>query len=43
MNREASVQSGDGAAGAGGMLVDAATVRLYQPVIDQARQIGLLR
>ncbi len=40
---EASVQSGDGAAGAGGMLVDAATVRLYQPVLDRARQIGLLQ
>lgn len=42
MSYEASVQSGEGAAGAGGMLVDGATVRLYQPVIDRARQIGLL-
>jgi len=39
---EASVKAGDGAAGAGGMLVDAATVRLYQPVIDRAKQIGMI-
>jgi len=39
---EASLTSGDGAAGAGGMLVDAATARLYQPVVDRAKQIGMI-
>ena len=39
---EASLEGGDGAAGAGGMLVDAATARLYQPVLDRARQIGMI-
>lgn len=39
---EASVNQGGGAAGAGGNLVDAATVRIYQPVIDRAKRIGIL-
>lgn len=39
---EAAVNEGAGAGGAGGVLVDAATARLYQPVIDRAKQIGLL-
>ena len=39
---EASLEGGDGAAGAGGVLVDAATARLYQPVLDRARQIGMI-
>ena len=39
---EASVSEGAGAGGAGGNLVDAATARLYQPVIDRARQIGMI-
>lgn len=39
---EASLKSGDGAAGAGGNLVDAATARLHQPVIDRAKQIGMI-
>ena len=38
----ASVEAGSGAAGAGGSLVDAATERLYRPVIDRARQIGMI-
>ena len=39
---EASVTKGAGAVGAGGILVDAATARLYQPVIDRAKALGLL-
>ena len=39
---EASVKAGSGAGGAGGSLVDAATERLYRPVIDRARQIGMI-
>lgn len=39
---EASLEGGDGAAGAGGVLVDAATARLYQPVLERARQIGMI-
>ena len=39
---EVSLEGGDGAAGAGGVLVDAATARLHQPVLDRARQIGMI-
>ncbi len=38
-----SVESDSGADSADGMLVDAATLRLYQPVIDRARQIGMIK
>lgn len=37
-----SLESGAGAGGKGGMLVDAATLRLYQPVLDRARLTGKL-
>lgn len=39
---EKSLESNSGAGAAGGMMVDAASVRLYQPVIDRARQIGMI-
>ena len=39
---EASLSTGDGAGGAGGVLVDAATARLFQPVVDRAKQIGMM-
>ncbi len=38
---ERSVKADSGVDSADGMLVDAATLRLYQPVIDRARQIGM--
>ncbi len=38
----ASVAEGAGAGGAGGQLVDAATLRLYQPVLDRAKLTGKL-
>lgn len=37
-----SVEAASGANKAGDMMVDAATVRLYQPVVDRARQIGMI-
>ena len=37
---EAATKSGAGAGSAGGMLVDAATLRLFQAVIDRAKQTG---
>jgi citrate lyase subunit beta/citryl-CoA lyase len=37
-----SLEQGAGAGGKGGMLVDAATLRLYQPVLDRARVTGKL-
>lgn len=37
-----SVEVASGANKAGDMMVDAATVRLYQPVVDRARQIGMI-
>lgn len=37
-----SLASGDGAGGEGGTLVDAATLRLFEPVLDRARLIGLV-
>ena len=37
-----SVAEGAGAGGKGGQLVDAATLRIYQPVLDRARATGRL-
>jgi citrate lyase subunit beta/citryl-CoA lyase len=37
---EAATRGGEGAGSAGGMLVDAASLRLFQAVIDRARQTG---
>ena len=37
-----SVAKGAGAGGKGGQLVDAATLRIYQPVLDRARATGKL-
>jgi citrate lyase subunit beta/citryl-CoA lyase len=37
---ETATKSGAGAGSAGGMLVDAATLRLFQAVIDRAKQTG---
>ncbi len=37
---EAATKAGEGAGSAGGMLVDAASLRLFQAVIDRARQTG---
>ena len=37
-----SVEAGAGAGGKGGQLVDAATLRLYQPVLDRAMATGKL-
>jgi len=37
---QAAAKSGAGAGRAGGMLVDAASLRLFQAVIDRARQTG---
>ncbi len=37
-----SLESGAGAGGKGGQLVDAATLRLFQPVLDRARLTGKL-
>ena len=37
---EAATQKGEGSGSAGGMLVDAASLRLFQAVIDRARQTG---
>jgi len=37
---EAATRSGAGAGSTGGMLVDAASLRLFQAVIDRARQTG---
>lgn len=37
-----SLASGDGAGGEGGTLVDAATLRLFEPVLERARLIGLV-
>ncbi len=37
---EAATQKGEGSGSAGGMLVDAATLRLFQAVLDRARQTG---
>ena len=39
---ERSAAGGEGAGAAGGVLVDAATVRIFQQVIDRAKQIGLI-
>jgi citrate lyase subunit beta/citryl-CoA lyase len=39
---EAATKSGEGASSAGGMLVDAASLRLFQAVLDRARQTGRL-
>ncbi|MDE2978854.1 MAG: CoA ester lyase, partial [Acidobacteriota bacterium] len=37
-----SVAKGAGAGGKGGQLIDAATLRIYQPVLDRARATGKL-
>ena len=37
-----SLDSGDGAGGKGGQLVDAATLRLFEPVLERARLTGKL-
>ena len=37
-----SLETGAGAGGKGGQLVDAATLRIYQPVLDRARATGRL-
>lgn len=37
-----SVAKRAGAGGPGGQLVDAATLRIYQPVLDRARDTGRL-
>ena len=37
---EAATRSGEGASSAGGMLVDAASLRLFQAVLDRARKTG---
>ncbi len=38
-----SAEGGEGAGSTGGMLVDAATLRLFQPVLDRARATGRLK
>jgi citrate lyase subunit beta/citryl-CoA lyase len=38
----AAQEGGDGAAGAGGFLVDAASVRIFEAVLDRARRTGRL-
>jgi citrate lyase subunit beta/citryl-CoA lyase len=38
----AAEKAGEGAAGAGGVLVDAATVRIYEAVLERARMTGRL-
>lgn len=38
----ASVEGGEGAGGASGMLVDAATLRMFEPVLERARLMGKL-
>lgn len=38
----ASIEGGEGAGGAGGMLVDAATLRMFEPVLERARLMGKL-
>jgi citrate lyase subunit beta/citryl-CoA lyase len=40
---EKATQGGQGAGSAGGMLVDAASLRLFQAVLDRARQTGRIR
>ena len=37
-----SLKAGAGAGGRGGQLVDAATLRMFQPVLDRARAAGRL-
>jgi len=39
---QVATKSGEGASSAGGMLVDAASLRLFQAVLDRARQTGRL-
>ena len=37
-----SVAKGSGAGGKGGQLVDAATLRIYEPVLERAKPTGRL-
>jgi citrate lyase subunit beta/citryl-CoA lyase len=39
---EASKQDGQGAAGSGGFLVDAASLRIFEAVLERARRSGRL-